>query len=166
MKFKCSYDELVPLNKIVPNPKNPNRHPDRQVELLAKIIDYQGQRAPIVVSKRSGFIIKGHCRLEALKSLKWSEAAVDYQEYESEAQEYADMVADNKIAELAQYDELDMVENIKDIGLEDFELLGLDGYSLPEVEKSSITNSSKELSMDSFDNFDHKCPKCSFEWSD
>lgn len=124
---------MVDVNILQENPRNPNKHPDRQIELLAKIIGYQGQRSPIVVSKRSGFIVKGHGRLSAIKKLGWDKAAVDYQDYENEAQEFADMVADNKIAELAEHDDSMMIDGIKDLGLEDFELLGLDDFSLPEL---------------------------------
>ncbi|HHY48108.1 MAG TPA: ParB N-terminal domain-containing protein [Firmicutes bacterium] len=65
----CSFDELADINTLVPNPRNPNRHPDRQIELLAKIIKAQGWRAPITVSNRSGFIVRGHGRLLAAQRL-------------------------------------------------------------------------------------------------
>jgi DNA modification methylase len=134
MNFQCAHKELVDLHKLQPNPKNPNKHPEKQIKLLAKIIDYQGQRAPIVVSNRSGFITKGHGRLEALKSLGWAKAAVDYQDYADEAQEYADMVADNKIAELATHDDKFMLDTIlADFPDIDTELLGLDNFKLPKV---------------------------------
>jgi DNA modification methylase len=130
-RFKCAYDKLVDIDTLQPNPKNPNKHPDRQIEMLAKIIKYQGQRAPIVVSNRSGFITKGHGRLMALQKLGFDKVAVDYQDYADEAQEYADMVADNKIAELAEHDDKFMTDIIlaefPDI---DLELLGLDDFTL------------------------------------
>lgn len=135
------------------NPKNPNKHPDRQIELLAKIIDYQGQRSPIVVSKRSGFITKGHGRLMALKKLGWEKAAVDMQDYESEAQEYADVVADNKIAELAKHDDSMMIDEIKHLGIEDFELLGLENFDLPVT----IDESKEEGENDLPENVDTRC---------
>ena len=130
MKVECAYDELVELHKLQPNPRNPNKHPEKQIEMLAKIIDYQGQRAPIVVSTRSGFVTKGHGRLAALQKLGWEKAAVDFQEYDSEAQEHADMIADNKIAELADSDPL----MINELALEmpegfDFELLGIEDFN-------------------------------------
>lgn len=34
----CSFEKLVPVEEINPNPRNPNTHPQRQVELLAKNI--------------------------------------------------------------------------------------------------------------------------------
>ena len=139
--FKCAHTEIVDLHKLQPNPKNPNKHPYRQIELLAKIIDYQGQRAPIVVSNRSGFITKGHGRLMALQKLGWTKAAVDYQDYESEAQEYADVVADNKIAELAKHDDSMMIDTLRDMDFDlDFELLGMDDFSLPEIKQLDDAN--------------------------
>lgn len=131
MKINCSHTDLVELHKLQPNPKNPNKHPERQIELLAKIIDYQGMRSPIVVSKRSGFITKGHGRLMALQKLGWPKAAVDYQDYDSEAQEYADVIADNKAATLAQHDDAMMIEELKLLDIDDFELLGMDDFELP-----------------------------------
>ena len=157
MKYNCAYTELIDVHKLQPNPKNPNKHPDRQVELLAKIIDYQGQRSPVVVSKRSGFIVKGHGRLAAIKKLGWDKAAVDYQDYESEAQEFADMIADNKIAELAEHDDNIMIEGIKEIQIDDFELLGLDGFDLPDFSPSS------EYEQGNLDEIKIKimeCPNC------
>ena len=74
----CAYDELVDIAKLVPNPRNPNRHPDKQIELLAKIIKSQGWRAPITVSTRSGFIVRGHGRLAAAQKLGLTEVPVDW----------------------------------------------------------------------------------------
>ena len=77
-KIDCAYDELVDTDTLVPNPRNPNKHPQKQLDLLAKIIKYQGFRNPIVVSKRSGFIVKGHARLEAARMLDIEKCPVDY----------------------------------------------------------------------------------------
>ena len=134
--FKCAYTSLVDLHKLVPNPKNPNKHPKEQIERLAKIIDYQGQRAPIVVSNRSGFITKGHGRLEALKSLKWTKAAVDYQDYEDEAQEYADIVADNAISSWAELQLADINTEMLELGPDfDIDLLGIKDFVIEPIEK-------------------------------
>jgi hypothetical protein len=133
MQFKCSYTEIVSTNKLVPNPKNPNIHPREQVEKLAKIIDFQGQRSPVVVSKRSGFITKGHGRLEAMKLLKWESVAVDYQDYESEAQEFADMTADNAIAAWSELDKHLIYENLVDFPDLNLELLGIEGFDIGNI---------------------------------
>lgn len=130
MKFNCAYTELVDIHKLVPNPKNNNHHPKEQIDRLAKIIDYQGQRSPIVVSNRSGFIVKGHGRLEAIRKLGWEKVAVDYQDYESEAQEYADMTADNQIAMWAEFDNNMLMSEIPELGDMDLDMLGLKDLKL------------------------------------
>jgi DNA modification methylase len=132
--YKCAYTALEPIKKLKPNPKNPNIHSKEQIERLAKIIAYQGQRAPVVVSNRSGLVVKGHGRLAAMKLLKWSEVAVDYQDYESEEQEYADMVADNAIAEWSDLN-LEGIKEEADTFIDfDTELLGLKVFDV-EVEQ-------------------------------
>lgn len=125
-KVNCAFDKMVPLHKLVPNPRNPNKHPGEQLRLLAKVIDYQGWRNPIVVSNRSGFIVKGHARLAAALLLGLEEAPVDYQDYESEAQEWADMLADNRLAELAEIDKPTLKDLLQemDTGAVDLELTG------------------------------------------
>ena len=46
----CAFDKIVPVGEVKPNPKNPNQHPEEQIDLLAKIIRAQGWRAPVTVS--------------------------------------------------------------------------------------------------------------------
>lgn len=145
MKFRCSYTEAVEIHKLQPNPKNPNKHPEKQIDRLAEIIDYQGQRSPIIVSKRSGFIVKGHGRLEAIKKLGWKKAAVDYQDYENEAQEYADIVADNAIAEWAELDISQINQDFTDLGPDlDLEMLGLKQFTLDPLEDIDMDDSKSD----------------------
>lgn len=122
----CAYNEMVPIGELSPNPKNPNRHPQRQIEILAKIITESGWRAPITVSTRSGMIVRGHGRLMAAKHAGLDLCPVDYQDYESEEQELQDLLADNRIAELSEND-AEAVESIlaelHDLGA-DIELTG------------------------------------------
>lgn len=89
-KVYCTFTRMVAIEEIIPNPRNPNKHPKKQIELLAKIIKAQGWRAPITVSNRSGFIVRGHARLEAAKLLGLTECPVDFQDYDNEAVEWAD----------------------------------------------------------------------------
>jgi len=92
------------IEDLKPHPKNPNQHPERQIDLLAKIIKKTGWRSPIIVSRRSGFVTKGHGRLMAARRAGFSEVPVDEQDYLDDAEELADMIADNEIAELAEMD--------------------------------------------------------------
>lgn len=132
----CAYDELVPIADLKPNPRNPNTHPDEQVRLLAKIITENGWRAPITVSKRSGYIVRGHGRLMAAKAAGLEECPVDYQSYESDEQELQDLIADNRIAELAEIDDEllgELMAELEDAGA-DVELTGFTVDELGGVE--------------------------------
>ena len=100
--FNCAYSEILKISKVKPHPKNPNVHPPAQVAQLAEVIRYQGQRLPIIISKRSGYLVAGHGRLMAIKILGWELIAVDYQDFESDEQEYAFLIADNAIASQAE----------------------------------------------------------------
>jgi len=104
MEIKCAHTKIVEPDALVPNPKNPNKHTDEQIERLAKIIRHQGWRSPITVSKRSGFIVCGHGRLAAAKLAGCGQVPVDEQEFKSEADEHAHLMADNFIQDMAQMD--------------------------------------------------------------
>ena len=128
-------EKLEDITKVIENPKNPNKHSDAQINMLAKIIEFQGWRIPIVVSNRSGFIVRGHGRLMSAQKLGLNQVPVSYQDYESEAQEWADLVADNRIAELAEMDRSELKDIIEqlDTGEIDLDLTGFDQDSIEEL---------------------------------
>src|ERR671931_1496570 len=105
MTIHCAYDQLVRVADLKPHPKNPNTHTAAQIASIAAVIEGNGWRAPITVSNRSGFITRGHGRLEAALLLAVDQVPVDFQDYESEQAEIADMLPDNHLAELAEIDE-------------------------------------------------------------
>ena len=111
---------------LIDNPRNPNRHGEEQIRLLVKVIGTTGWRAPIVVSARSGFVVKGHGRLSAARLAGWEQVPVDVREYADEATEWADMIADNRLAELADMDAAALKDLLGalDTGAVDMELAG------------------------------------------
>ena len=127
----CAYDKIVELSELRPNPKNPNQHPEEQVALLAKIIEVQGWRAPVTVSTLSGYIVRGHGRFLAAK-LIGCPVPVDYQDYKSEDEELADLVADNRLAELSEIDNKLLADVFA--GLQDIDV-SLTGYTRDEVDE-------------------------------
>jgi len=131
----CSHSKLEDIANLVPNPRNPNKHPDNQIALLAKIIRHQGWRNPIVVSDRSGFIVKGHARFQAARVLQVEQVPVDVQHYENEAMEYADLIADNRIAELAEPDMTEIKDLLQelDTGAFDMDITGFDKIILEQM---------------------------------
>lgn len=124
----AAHDRMVPTKDLKPNPANPNRHSQEQVELLARIIEKAGWRQVVTVSNLSGLVVRGHGRLEAAILLGLAEVPVDFQDYASEAEELADMVADNRLAELADRDYMALADLFAhlDTGEIDLELTGYD----------------------------------------
>lgn len=134
IRVHCSFTKVVNIETVTPNPRNPNQHSKEQIELLAKIIKAQGWRAPITVSNRSGYIVRGHGRLAAAQLLGLTLVPIDTQDYASEGEEWADLIADNRIAELAKVDDkllLDLIAEL-DTGELDMELTG---YSDKDIQK-------------------------------
>lgn len=142
IKIYCSHTELRDPTSLVEHPRNYNTHPAEQIRLLAKIIQHQGWRNPITVSKRSGFVVKGHGRLAAAMLLKTEKVPVDVQDYKDEASEVADMIADNRIAELAEADTDALKGLLLDDVFDDFDLdlTGFDAEEINSLLKSQMEN--------------------------
>ena len=129
----CSYDELLETEKVVGNPRNPNKHPKKQVEMLAKIIKATGWRANITISRLSGYVVKGHGRLEAAIKAGCEKVPVEYQNYTSEAEEWADLTADNRLAELSDLDNTMLADLLAEIDTGEFPL-ELTGYTEEDLD--------------------------------
>lgn len=136
MKVKCLYDKLIPIDELIPHPKNRNKHPKEQIDRLAKILEYQGWRYPVKVSRLSGCITTGHGRVEAARANKWTHVPVNYQSYDSNEQEYADVQADNAIAFWAEMDFSGINADLPDLGPDfDIDLLGIKNFLLEPADK-------------------------------
>jgi ParB-like chromosome segregation protein Spo0J len=118
----CAFTRLVAIEDLEQHPKNPNTHPKKQLTLYAKVIQENGWRRPITVSKRSHYIVKGHGAYLAARSLGLRMVPVDFQRYTSEADELADMIADNKLAEQAQMNAEKLDELLQQLEEADFDL--------------------------------------------
>jgi glycosidase len=138
MNIRCAHDKIVPISSLNLHPKNRNKHPVEQIKRLAEILKYQGWRYPVKVSLRSGFVTAGHGRIAAAHMNGWTDVPVNYQEYESEDQEYADLVADNAIASWAELDLSGINIDIVDFGPDfNIDLLGIDGFTVDVAEHGS-----------------------------
>lgn len=160
MKVHCAYDEMVSLQDLKSHPKNRNKHPKEQIERLAKILEYQGWRYPVKVSNRSGFVTSGHGRIDAARVNGWDTVPVNYQDYDSDEQEYADVQADNAIASWAELDLSGVNEDLADLGPDfDLDLLGIEDFVLEPAEKEI-----KEKELDENIPTDKECPSCGYRW--
>lgn len=112
------------LGEITPYEKNPRKN-DKAVQYVAESIKEFGFKVPIVVDAY-GIIVAGHTRYKAAKKLKLKEVPVIIADDLTEEQVKAYRLADNKVAEQAEWDMdllTDELDGIFDI---DMELFGFD----------------------------------------
>ncbi len=119
--------KTVKLEEIKPDPNNARKHSEKNLAAISASLDAFGQRKPIVI--HNGVIIAGNGTYEAAKGLKWKEiAVVEVPEDWDTDKAKAFALADNRSAELAEWDEAilatqlvdleEMAWDIKELGFE------------------------------------------------
>jgi 16S rRNA G966 N2-methylase RsmD len=96
--------ELVPISSLNPYPNNARTHTKRQIRQIADSIRTFGWTNPVLVDANDR-IIAGHGRVEAAKLLGISIVPALRIEDLTEAQVRAYVIADNRLAELAGWDQ-------------------------------------------------------------
>jgi ParB-like chromosome segregation protein Spo0J len=122
------------IEVLRPDPANPRSHSPKQIRQLARSIGAFGFNVPILVD-RTLRIIAGHGRLLAAQELGWREAPTILLDHLSEAETRAFMIADNRVAESAAWNNTLLVEQLKELSLEapDF-AIETTGFELSEIE--------------------------------
>ncbi len=123
--------EHWPIEKLRPYQRNPRTHSAEQVAKIAASIVEFGWTNPVLVDGEGG-IIAGHGRLLAARELGMETVPVIEIPYLTEAQKRALILADNKLALDAGWDEELLVEELKALEGLDFDL-ELTGFDLDEL---------------------------------
>ena len=89
----CAHDAIIRAADLKPNPKNPNKHPEEQIERLGAVIRGNGWRNPITVSVRSGLVVKGHGRLLAEIFADIDTSGIDFERTGYSSDEYDEISA-------------------------------------------------------------------------
>lgn len=144
----CKYDELVKLSEIKIDPANRNKHSKEQIEQLAKIIEYQGWRHPLIINQDTKVLRAGHGRLQAAKKLKIKEVPVVYQQFKDFDQDYAFMVSDNAIGHQSELDISGINLDIGMLGPDfDIDLLGIKNFTI-DVAEQELDETTQKLQDD------------------
>lgn len=152
VKIHCSYHAIVNISELREHPDNNNKHTEKQIERLSKIIKKNGWTSPITISRLSGYITRGHARFMAAKKLRCRNIPVQYISYESPEHEYADATADNEIARWATLD----LDKVRDKVLDfddnfDLDLLGIENFEMSEIEDENLLSDDGIESEPDFD---------------
>jgi ParB-like chromosome segregation protein Spo0J len=134
LKAMVKHIELWLLDKLIPFARNPRTHSDEQVAQIAASIEEFGFNNPILVDTKAG-IIAGHGRLLAARKLELTEVPVIVLDHLTEAQKRAYIIADNRLALNAGWDEALLREELAALQQEDFniDLIGFDDAELARL---------------------------------
>ena len=140
--------EKVDIDRLIPYARNARTHSKEQILQLRSSLREFGFVNPIIVDKDLN-IIAGHGRVLAAKAEGLLEVPCVFAEHLTDAQKRAYILADNRLALNAGWDEellaLEFGE-LKDIGFD----LELTGFGLDEIEKLFAADG-KEVQDDDFD---------------
>jgi DNA modification methylase len=137
--------ENVSPELLIPYAKNSRTHTKDQIKQVANSIKEFGFTNPILVGKDNG-VIAGHCRLLAAKQLGLKTVPVIRLDHLSPAQRKAYIIADNRLALNAGWDDNFLIEELKELqGLEfDLSLLGFNDKELNDLLATPINGLTDE----------------------
>ena len=121
-----------PVAELVPYARNARKHSAQQIDSLAASIGRFGFNVPVCVDANGG-IVAGHGRVLAAKRLGMQTLPVVLVDHLSEKDKRAFIIADNKIADMADWDTVILADEMTDLAA-----LGVDFddfFSQKELEK-------------------------------
>src|SRR5215475_5956874 len=122
------------IDQLKPDPANPRRHGKKQVRQIADSIRVFGFNVPILID-RDGNVIAGHGRLLAAQELGWTAVPTVCLDHLTPAQVRAFRIADNKLAENAEWDDRLLAQQLKDLSLIGLDFsLELTGFEMGEID--------------------------------
>ncbi len=151
-------------NKLKFNPNNPRKCSKDKLEKLMRSIESFPEMMklrPIVYDPETMYVLGGNQRLAAIRKLgmkdipdEWAIAATDL----TPEQQKEFVLRDN-----VQFGDWDFEMLSAEFGEFDLEEMGMD---MPEIEAEEpyVPSETKEIETDIA--FDHKCPKCGFEFNE
>jgi hypothetical protein len=117
------------------DPSNVRKHGRRNLDAIKASLRKFGQQKPIVVDAK-GIVLAGNGTLTAAQELGWTEIQIVRTELAGvEATAFA--IADNRTAELAEWEEDKLSQVLQSLKVEDADLLAATGYDAAEVDKMS-----------------------------
>jgi len=128
----------IPCAELHNDPANVRKHGEQNLAAIKASLARFGQQKPIVVNQ-DGVVIAGNGTLMAARALGWQTIkAVRTNLAGSEATAFA--IADNRTAELAEWDDAALQQQLAAIAIDDEELLAATGFDEKELAKLAAAN--------------------------
>lgn len=141
--------QLVPLSKLVPYVNNARTHSPEQITKLRSSLREFGFVNPVIIDQDYG-IIAGHGRVMAAKEECIEEVPCVFVDYLTEAQKKAYILADNRFAQDAGWDEELLRIEIESLQGADFDV-SLTGFDPDELADLFADDSDSDVKDDDFD---------------
>jgi DNA modification methylase len=138
--------EMWAIDRLIPYARNARTHSDAQVAQIAGSIREFGFNNPILIDSASG-VIAGHGRLLAARKLELREVPVIILDHLSETEKRAYILADNRLAELAGWDDELLRLELASLSAADFPV-DLTGFSSEEFARLIDTADSTQGKTD------------------
>ncbi len=139
--------QLVPIDKLIPYANNARTHSPEQLNKLRSSLREFGFINPVIID-RDFNVIAGHGRILAAKAENISEVPCVFVDYLTPAQKKAYIIADNRMALDAGWDEEMLKVEIEALQADDFDL-GLTGFD--EKELAAFFDDDSDTKDDDFD---------------
>lgn len=160
--------KTVSVNDLIPYARNSRTHSDAQVAKLAASIREFGFLNPIITDGANG-IVAGHGRVLAAQKLGLETLPCIEAGHLSEAQKRAYIIADNRMALDAGWDNDLLKIELQDLGAEGFDL-SLTGFQIEELTQLFDEPNFEPGTEDDQGKLDElapkmvTCPHCAAEW--
>jgi DNA modification methylase len=153
----------LPVTDLKPYPRNARTHSKKQIHQIAASIERFGFTNPVLIDGDSQ-ILAGHGRVEAAKLLSMTSLPCLRIDHMSAAEKRAYILADNKIALNAGWDEELLALELKELSLGDLNFdLDLTGFSIAEVDSLIDGLAPQEMgdpADDVLPKLNHDTPRC------
>jgi len=155
--------QTIALSDLSLDPSNVRKHSRRNLDAIKASLRKFGQQKPIVVDAK-GIVLAGNGTLTAAQELGWTEIQIVRTELAGvDATAFA--IADNRTAELAEWEEDKLNAVLKSLQDEGVDLVDV-GYSMEDVKIEVEKEAPQEFAeVDENIETEHNCPKCGYKWS-
>src|SRR6516225_3908273 len=122
------------VDGLRPDPNNPRCHSKKQIRQIAQSIKTFGFNVPILID-RDGNVVAGHGRLLAARELGMTEVPTLCLDHLTPVQLCAFRIADNRLTEIATWDDRLLAQQLKDLSLLGLDFsLELTGFEIGEID--------------------------------
>jgi len=153
--------ETIAVADLSLDPSNVRKHSRRNLDAIKASLRKFGQQKPIVVDAK-GIVLAGNGTLTAAQELGWTEIQIVRTELAG-VSATAFAIADNRTAELAEWEEDKLNAVLKSLQDEGFELVDVGFQPITEETTAAPESSAEEIDTDAME-MECRCPKCGFEF--